>query len=139
LPVIAGQLHATTSRWGIEGLLRAHARDLPAMEDMPEARVRQVVAGLHVQAAHQDLAPLSAAVTRAGSLSTALAAELTRRPRACRPRSRGWPPTTPTASPPRTAAAQMTSDARHVQQALAATRAPFGPGQPHSRGYGPDR
>ncbi len=98
LPVIAGQLHATTSRWGIEGLLRAHARDLPAMEDMPEDRVRQVVAGQLVQAAHQDLAPLSAAVTRAGSLSTALAAELTRRPRACRPRSRGWPPTTPTAS-----------------------------------------
>jgi len=43
------------------------------------------------------------------------------------------------ANPHAAAAAQMTSDARHVQQALAATRVPSGPGQPHSRGYGKDR
>jgi len=74
------------------------------MDDMPEDRIRQVLAGQLVQAAHQDLAPLSAAVTRAGSLSTALAAELNQT-------TPGVPPaqprlaaytTTPTASPPRT-------------------------------------
>ena len=109
------------------------------MDDMPEDRIRQVLAGQLVQAAHQDLAPLSAAVTRAGSLSTALAAELTQT-------APGGPPAQPRlaayyadrlASPH--AAAQTSSDARYVEQALAATRAPFGPGQPHSRGYGPDR
>ena len=109
------------------------------MEDMPEDRVRQVLAGQLVQAAHQDLAPLAAAVARAGSLSTALAAELNQ-----------TTPGGPHAQPRLTAhyAARLTApgagdelvrDAREVEQALAATRAPFGPGQTRSRGYGPDR
>jgi len=108
-----------------------------AMEDMPEARVRQVLAGQLAQAARQDLAPLSTAVARAGSLSTALAAELNQT-------APGGPPAQPrlaayyadrVATPH--AAAQAASDARYVQQALAATRSPFGAG--HHRGYSPDR
>lgn len=137
LPVIAEQLHAATRRWAVEGLLRANARDLPPMEDMPEARVRQVMAGAQVQAVGPDLAPLSAAVGRAGSLSTALAAQLNQA-------SLAGPPTQPrlTAwyadrSAGQRATAEIVSDARHVEQALAATRAPFGTGQPHS--HSPDR
>lgn len=139
LPTIATQAHATVGRWAAEGLLRAHGADLPRMEKMPEDRIRQIVAGQRVAVSRQDLQPLSAAITRAGSLSTALAAELNQA-------SPGVPPAQPRLAAyyadrlatPHTAA-QMTSDARHVEQALAATRSPLGAGQPHSRGYSPDR
>lgn len=124
-PLIANQLTSTTRHWAAEGPLRAYATDLPHMDDMPEDRVRQVVAGHRVMASGADLAPLTAALNRAGSLSTALADELNR---------------TATASPPAQlhlaaayaarlngpeAATGLTRDAHDVEQALAAVRAPF--------------
>lgn len=56
-PLIADQLTSVTRRWAAEGQLHAYATDLPHMDDMPEDRVRQVVAGHRVMAFGVDLAP----------------------------------------------------------------------------------
>jgi hypothetical protein len=125
IPVVADQLAATTLRWAKEGRLSASARDLPQMDDMPEQRVRDVIAGHRVIASGQDLDPLTRSITRAGSLSTALADAFNRAGLA-------GPPMQPSltavyAARVRTpgSAEELVRHARDVEQAMAANRRPF--------------
>lgn len=135
-PVLADQLGAVTSGWAAKGTLRAHAADLPRMPDMPEQQIRDVLAGRRLQVPAAALDPLAAALTRAGRLSTGLAVQL----------DQTADPALPPAQPRLTglyaarlavpgAGEHLAHDARHVEQALAAARAPFGSAQPG----GPDR
>ncbi|UOY00002.1 hypothetical protein [Blastococcus sp. PRF04-17] len=78
LPILADQLATVVQRWSRTGQLYAYARDLPPMDDMPEQRVRAVIAGHRVQARGADLERLRRAVHRAGALSAALADILNR-------------------------------------------------------------
>jgi hypothetical protein len=72
LPVLADRLIATVDRWSRTGQLYANARDLPPMEDMPEDRVKAVIAGRQVRARGTDLNRLRLVVGRAADLSTRL-------------------------------------------------------------------
>jgi hypothetical protein len=72
LPALADGLIATVDRLSRTGRLYANARDLPPMEDMPEGRVRAVIAGRPVQARGTDLDRLRLVVGRTADLSTRL-------------------------------------------------------------------
>lgn len=78
IPVLADELTAAVDQWSRTGQLYASARTLPPMDDMPEDRVRDVIAGRHVQARGPDLNALAHVVGRAGALSSALADALNR-------------------------------------------------------------
>ncbi|WP_246063767.1 hypothetical protein [Blastococcus colisei] len=125
IPVVADQLAATTLRWAKEGRLSASARDLPQMEDMPEQRVRDVIAGHRVIASGQDLDPLTRSISRAGSLSTALADALNH----AGPAGPPMQPKLAAAYAARIRAPGAPEDlvrqARDVEHALAASRMPF--------------
>ncbi|CCG02433.1 conserved protein of unknown function [Blastococcus saxobsidens DD2] len=73
LPVLADRLVAGVDRWSRTGRLYAAARDLPRMDNMPEDRVREVIAGRRVQARGADLDRLRRALASAGALSSSLA------------------------------------------------------------------
>jgi hypothetical protein len=73
LPVLADRLAAAVDRWSRTGRLYAAARDLPRMDNMPEDRVRDVIAGRRVQARGADLDRLGRALTSATALSSSLA------------------------------------------------------------------
>jgi hypothetical protein len=75
-PVLAEHLAEAVNQWSRSGSLWAHARALPRMEDMPEDRVRDVIAGRVVRAHGRDLVPLQEAIDRAWAASTALADRL---------------------------------------------------------------
>jgi hypothetical protein len=78
LPVLADRLITAVDRWSRTGQLYANARDLPPVEDMPEDRVKAVIAGRQVQARGADLDRLRLVVGRAADLSTGLADALDR-------------------------------------------------------------
>jgi hypothetical protein len=78
LPVLADQLIAAVDRWSRTGRLYASARDQPQMANMPEDRIKAVIAGRHVRASGADLDRLRQAVDRAADLSTGLADALHR-------------------------------------------------------------
>jgi hypothetical protein len=78
LPVLADQLIGAVDRWSRNGRLYASARDLPSMADMPEDRIKAVIAGRHVRASGADLDRLRQVVGRAADLSTGLADALHR-------------------------------------------------------------
>lgn len=125
LPVLAGELSAAVDRWARTGQLYAYARDLPPMENMPEDRVREVIAGRRVQARGPDLDHLRHAIGRAATLSTSLA-DAVNRATAVGLRAPGHPAGTHTqhvaapGSPDR-----LLDQAQTVAQALAATRFPL--------------
>ena len=73
LPVLADRLAAAVDRWSRTGRLYAAARDLPRMDNMPEDRVRDVIAGRRVQARGADLDRLGRALASATALSSSLA------------------------------------------------------------------
>lgn len=73
LPVLADRLTAAVDRWSRNGQLYAAARDLPPMDNMPEDRIREVIAGRRVQARGADLDRLGRALTSATALSSSLA------------------------------------------------------------------
>ncbi|SFE95919.1 hypothetical protein [Blastococcus tunisiensis] len=137
IPVVADQLAATTLRWAKEGRLSASARDLPQMEDMPEQRIRDVIAGHRVIASGEDFDPLTRSVTRAGSLSTALADALNH----AEPAGSPMQPNLAAAYAARTRAPGGTeglvSQARDVEQAMAANRTPFQSVPRHQEGTAP--
>jgi hypothetical protein len=72
LTILADRLTAAVDRWSRTGRLYANARDLPPMEDMPEDRVKAVIAGRQVRARGADLDRLRLVVGRAADLSTGL-------------------------------------------------------------------
>jgi hypothetical protein len=78
LPVLADQLIGAVDRWSRNGRLYASARDLPPMANMPEDRIKAVIAGRHVRASGADLDRLRQVVCRAADLSTGLADALHR-------------------------------------------------------------
>ena len=78
LPVLADRLIGAVDRWSRNGRLYASARDLPPMADMPEDRIKAVIAGRHVRACGADLDRLRQVVGRAADLSTGLADALHR-------------------------------------------------------------
>jgi hypothetical protein len=78
LPVLADQLIGAVDRWSRNGRLYASARDLPPMADMPEDRVKAVIAGRRVRASGADLDRLRQVICRAADLSTGLADALHR-------------------------------------------------------------
>ncbi|SNR79709.1 hypothetical protein [Blastococcus mobilis] len=73
LPVLADRLAVAVDRWSRNGQLYAAARDLPRMDNMPEDRVRDVIAGRRVQARGADLDRLGRALTSATALASSLA------------------------------------------------------------------
>jgi hypothetical protein len=73
LPVLADGLTAAVDRWSRIGHLYAAARDLPPMDNMPEGRIREVIAGRRVQASGADFDRLRRALTAATALSSSLA------------------------------------------------------------------
>jgi hypothetical protein len=73
LPILADRLVAAVGSWSRTGRLYAAARDLPLMDNMPEDRVREVIAGRRVQARGADLDRLRRALTSATALSSSLA------------------------------------------------------------------
>lgn len=137
VPVLADQLAAATLRWAEEGRFSASARDLPQMEDMPEQRVRDVIAGHRVIASGEDLDPLTRSVTRAGSLSTALADALNH----AEPAGPPMQPKLVAAYAARIRAPgspeELVRHARDVELALAANRTPFQPRPRHQEGPAP--
>jgi hypothetical protein len=78
IPVLGDELTAAVDRWSHTGHLYASARQLPPMDDMPEDRVRAVIAGRRVPARGADLDGLREIVGRAADLSTGLADALNR-------------------------------------------------------------
>jgi hypothetical protein len=78
LPVLADQLIGAVDRWSRNGRLYASARDLPPMADMPEDRIKAVIARRHVRASGADLDRLRQVVGQAADLSTGLADALHR-------------------------------------------------------------
>ena len=77
IPVLADELAAAVDRWSRTGQLYASARQLAPMDNMPEDRVRAVIAGHRVPALGADLNRLRRVVGRAADLSTELAGALT--------------------------------------------------------------
>jgi hypothetical protein len=73
LPVLADRLAAAVDRWSRTGRLYAAARDLPRMDNMPDDRVRDVIAGRRAQARGADLDRLGRALASATALSSSLA------------------------------------------------------------------
>lgn len=139
-PLIADQLTSTARRWAAEGTLRGYAADLPRMENFPEQLIGQVLAGQRIMAAGAHLDPMITAISRAGSLSTALADELNRTATASPPTQPHLAATYAARLSGPEAADGLTRDAHAVEQALAATRAPFQTAPSHrSPGPGPDR
>jgi hypothetical protein len=129
LPVLADQLTRVVDQWSRTGQLFANARDLPPMEDMPEDRIRAVIAGRHVPAVGPDLNLLRHAVGRAAALSTALADTLNRPAPtgASRPRHLADRYVEQARAPG--AAQCLLKHAQAVTEGLAATRTPLaGPG-----------
>ncbi len=124
-PIIATELASTVRGWARNEILYADARHLAQMENMPLDRIADVIAGRRVRALPTDLDIITSSIDRAGSLSTSLAAELTRAPAAG-----------PTPQPhlielyasrvagPR-AGEQLLAAAHKTEQALTATRTPF--------------
>jgi hypothetical protein len=78
LPVLADRLTTAVDRWSRTGRLYANARDLPPMGEMPEDRIKAVIAGQHVRTCGADLDRLRQVVDRAADLSTGLADALHR-------------------------------------------------------------
>ena len=139
-PLIADQLTSTARRWAAEGTLRGYAADLPRMENFPEQLIGQVLAGQRIMAAGAHLDPMITAISRAGSLSTALADELNRTATASPPTQPHLAATYAARLSGPEAADGLTRNAHAVEQALAATRAPFQTAPSHrSPGPGPDR
>ncbi len=133
-PIIATELASTVRGWARNEILYADARHLAQMEKMPLDRIDDVIAGRRVRALPTDLDIITSSIDRAGSLSTSLAAELTRAPAA--------QPTQPhlaslyasrVARPE--VGEQLLRASQQTEQALVATRTPFHAGTPHR----PDR
>ena len=123
-PVIAEQLAAVTRTWAQNGTLSTQV-DLIHMEDMPAPWARAHVAGRSVRVRHDNLDIITAALDRAGTLSTGVAAELDKL-------AAGRPPAQPHlldlyASRVATPASgeQLLAAAHKTEQALTATRTPF--------------
>ncbi|WNV75272.1 hypothetical protein [Geodermatophilus sp. DSM 44513] len=125
LPVLADQLTAAVRHWARTGQLHANARHLPPMDEMPEQRIGDVIAGRRVQARGRDLDDLGDAVRRAGSLSVALVDALHCTDRPARPSS--TPHTSGHASParPQGEPERLLGRAQRVAQALDSARQPL--------------
>lgn len=134
LPVLADQLAAAVDRWSATGQLLARARDLPPMPDMPEDRIRAVIADRHVQALGPDLDRLRQALARASALSTALADALNRAapPEPPAPRHLAGSYAVQVRAPG--SAERLLGHAQAVTDALAATKTPLAGPRP---GHGP--
>lgn len=123
-PVIAEQLTAVTRTWAQNGTLSAQV-DLIHMENMPTPWVEAHLEGRSVRAWQGNLDIITAALDRAGTLSTGVAAELDQL-------AAGRPPAQPHlldlyASRVATPASgeQLLAAAHKTEQALTATRTPF--------------
>ncbi|WP_116451696.1 hypothetical protein [Blastococcus litoris] len=124
IPVLAGEFAAAVDRWSRTGQLYASARDLPRMDNMPEDRVRDVIAGRRVQARGTDLNALAHVVGRAGALSTALADALNRAAPPGAPVQRHLAAFYARRARSPGSAEQLLGQAQAVERALAATPAP---------------
>ena len=121
LPVLADRLAAAVDRWSRTGRLYAAARDLPRMDNMPEDRVRDVIAGRRVQARGADLDRLGRALTSASALSSSLADAV----------NRAAPAGSSEPAPPRRSLRPAGSSAR-LRRATAQPRRQRGPGRRRS-------
>lgn len=130
LPVLAEELTVAVHGWARTGQLYAYGRDLPQMEDMPEDRVRDVIAGRRVQALGADLDRLGQAVSRAGALSTALADALNQAAPSAPTVQRHMAALYAQRTRAPGATERLLEHAQAVERALAANRTPLHPGHP---------
>lgn len=131
MPVVALELGTTARGWARNEILYADARDLAQMEKMPLDRVAAVIAGERVRALPSDLDIIANSISRAGSLSTSLAARLNRAPDAGLSTQPHLAAIYARRMVAPQAGEQLLAAAHQVERALAATRTPFHATTPH--------
>jgi hypothetical protein len=138
LAVLADRLAAAVDRWSSNGQLYASARQLPRMDNMPEDRVRDLIAGRRVQARGADLDRLGRALTSAAALSSSLANAINRAAPQGAPSQRhlAAPHAQRTRAPG--SAEHLVDPAGTVARALAPPRSAVGHEHPSQRGLGID-
>ncbi|WP_240619298.1 hypothetical protein [Blastococcus sp. TF02-8] len=139
LPVLADRLTAAVDRWSRNGQIYAAARDLPPMDNMPEDRIREVIAGRRVQARGADLDRLRRALTSASALSSSLADAVNRAASPAAPSQRHLAGLYAERARAPGAGERLLSHADNVNEAIAGSRFAQGINSPGLGAGGPAR